>query len=944
MRKLLVLFFLLLGYTGFAQVHPERVSGLPTNELNDLHIDQKGYLWIAHGLGISRYDGSNFISFAHPVQISLRTTDIVEDHHGRIWFHNFSGQVFYIENGNIHLLESYDFKGENQNPRMVLCGNELLITSYKGLFVCNTDNFATRLFPFPQPVPTAIVSLAVLHNEAVVYNNQDWYTYKQGRFLKTALVSSLQLPADNFVSLQPTAYNDTLYLTANPSGILYKLRQENGRLKLLGKQEYHDFISAVSVDKEAWVHTRNQSINLQNGRTINNADLTDVVFGKEGSTWYCSRREGLLVNFRPPLWQQIRFQINKEDYIRSLNAGAGYFFAGTQKGNLYRFETDTSDAGWMLELFNGFGSIDFIRYLKNDLFIVGSSTDTYIVNARERRIVVSLPIKAIQDVDFDGSSFYVATAGGLYVVPYLEQSHEKGAWLQKKREQFSAFNWKDSGAAAYLLFPQGTRSVRFDSFNYYVYAAAKNGLYEVNEKGAHPYLINGKEVFATAVAFRKTILYVATANDGLWMIDGKKVQHFTTANLLASNTIMRIKLTKEHLWLFEKGGIQVLDIYSGRILQNLDFPSVEGANVLDVAEKDDFGYLALAKGVYKVPLNLAVKRPEPKAYLDYVIVKGKDTVLQRSASLSYQQNDIQFYFSSPAFHDPELVSFRYRLEGADNEWQVTAPGERMIRYPALAPGDYEFAFYAVDNNGMQQQELIRFPFSVQKPLWRTGWFILLVNAVLAAIIYLAVKNRVNQKLRLEVMRRNISNDLHDDIGATLSSVNFYIDLARSEKQNADYLGFIKENVNQVIGSLDDLVWSINPKNDTTGQFINRMKDYATPLLKATRIRCHFNYEPRLLDLKLDLLTKRHLYLLFKEMVNNVAKHACCHNCFIELSHAHGKLCLVVKDDGQGFDSAGAGANRNGLSSMQERARKLRGELAIRSAADKGSQVAVTIPL
>src|SRR5829696_10570182 len=110
MRKLLVLFFLLLGYTGFAQVHPERVSGLPTNELYDLHIDQKGYLWIAHGLGISRYDGLNFISYTHPAQVNLRTTDIVEDRHGRIWFHNFSGQVFYIENGSIHLLESYDFK------------------------------------------------------------------------------------------------------------------------------------------------------------------------------------------------------------------------------------------------------------------------------------------------------------------------------------------------------------------------------------------------------------------------------------------------------------------------------------------------------------------------------------------------------------------------------------------------------------------------------------------------------------------------------------------------------------------------------------------------------------------------------------------------------------------------------------------------------------------
>lgn len=944
MGKFAVLFFLLWSYAVFAQRLPVPVSGLPTSELYDLHIDQKGYLWIAHGLGISRYDGLNYISYAHPEQVSLRTTDIVEDPHGRIWFHNFSGQVFYIENGTIHLLESYDFKGENQNPKMVLCGNELLITSYKGLFVCNTDNFTSQLFPFQQAFPTALVSIAMLHNEAVVYNNHDWYIYSKGSFRKTNLVSSLPLPHENFVSLQPAAYRDTLFLSANPSGILYKLKLEQEQLKLLAKQEYHDFITAVSVDGDAWVHTRNQSINLQTGRTISNADLTDVVTGKEGSVWYCSRRQGLLVDYRPSLWQQVHFPLGQEDYVRSLNSNAGYFFAGTQKGNLYRFQTDSSNASWVLELFNGYGSIDFIRYINNDLFIVGSSTDTYIVSTREKRIVVSLPIKAIQDVDFDGSSFYVATAMGLFIVPYLAQPAEKQVWLQQKRKQFPAFNWRDSSAAAYLLLPQATRSVRFDSLNHYVYAATKNGLFELNEKGAHPYLINGREIFATAIAFKKSVLYVSTISDGLWMIDGEKVQHFTTANTLASNTIIRLKLTEGHLWLFEKNGVQVLDIYTGRILQNLDLPRVEGANVLDVAEQGNFGYLATANGVYKVPLKRVVQKAEPKGYLDYVIVNGKDTVQGRSASLSYQQNDVQFYFSSPVFYDPELVSFRYRLNGADDEWKVTAPGERMIRYSALAPGEYEFVFYAVNNNGMQQGGLIRFPLVVQKPLWRTGWFILLVNGLLVMIVYLIIKNRINQKLRLELMRRNISHDLHDDIGATLSSVNLYIDLAQSEKQNSEYLRYIKENVNQVIGSLDDLVWSINPKNDTTEELVNRMQDYAMPLLKAARIQCHFSCDPRLPDLRLDLLTKRHLYLLFKEMVNNVAKHASCRNCYIDFAQHHGKLHLTVKDDGQGFDAAVAGKARNGLASMQERTRKLKGNITIQSVADGGSQVAVTIPL
>jgi signal transduction histidine kinase len=212
------------------------------------------------------------------------------------------------------------------------------------------------------------------------------------------------------------------------------------------------------------------------------------------------------------------------------------------------------------------------------------------------------------------------------------------------------------------------------------------------------------------------------------------------------------------------------------------------------------------------------------------------------------------------------------------------------------------------------------------------------------IVYIIIRNRINQKLRLELMRRSISNDLHDDIGATLSSVNFYIDLAQHDKQNTEYLRHIKDNVNQVISSLDDLVWSINPKNDNTGQFINRMKDYAIPFLKAARIHCHFHYDPKVVNLKLDLLTKRHLYLLFKEVVNNVAKHALCRNCTIELVHDQENLRLVVSDDGKGFNVVEVDGSRSGLFSMQERVRLLNGEMEIRSVKKEGSRVAVTIPL
>ena len=126
------LFLLLLGCRLCAQTQLQPVAGLATQEVYDLLIDKRGFLWVGHELGISRFDGKNFKHFTHPQQASLSMTDLVEDAQGRIWCHNFSGQVFYIENEKIEFYKAYDHAKEPVFPRMVIWGNELIITSVEG--------------------------------------------------------------------------------------------------------------------------------------------------------------------------------------------------------------------------------------------------------------------------------------------------------------------------------------------------------------------------------------------------------------------------------------------------------------------------------------------------------------------------------------------------------------------------------------------------------------------------------------------------------------------------------------------------------------------------------------------------------------------------------------------------------------------------------------------
>jgi hypothetical protein len=924
-----------------AQVPIEKVEGLPTKEIYDLHVDKKGYLWIAHGLGISRYDGLNFIHFTNPELADLRMTDIVEDRQGRIWCHNFSGQIFYIERGKLLLLKSYDYKKENQSPRMALCGDELVITSQSGLFVCSTITLKGNYIPIEKTAGTAI-SLSVTGDKAIIFNHINWYRYQQGAIKKMEADPAIQIEKGNTVSLQPVPDHDTIFLITNPAGTLQKLVLQNDSVKRVAKIEYHDYINSITGDVKVWVNTRNKSMTIDGDIVIKDYNLTDVVTGKEGNTWYGSIKEGLLVSFKPSKWKKIKFPIDKEDFVRSLNVSDGYFFAGTQKGNLVVMKRDNSAPVWKHNMFNGYGSIDFIRFFKNHHFIVGTSTNAYIIDPLQKKIEDELPLKSIIDIDFDKNSLYVATPNGFYVLPFADSSLSLSHWKITKQQQFPFYNWNETTNDPYLIFHQRSQAIRFDKNQQSLFVSTKNGLQQVTQKGIQPFHINDKEVFASSLCYQDPRLYIATINDGLWIKENNSLKHFTTANYLFSNTIVRIKVTENHLWLLENNGIQVFDTKSDSILNHIDLPKIIGTDVFDVAEKNGYAYLTTANGIYKIPMNALVEKRPPLGYVDYVVVNNRDTLLNEGADLSHDKNDIQFFFSSPAFYDPEAVSFKYRLIGDDNHWQTTKPGERMLRFASLPPGSYTFETLAVNKNGLQQEKPVSFHFVILKSWWNHWWFIILINICIVTIIFLIIRNRTDQRLKVELIRRGIASDLHDDIGATLSSINIYTEMAQEEMGENEYLEHIKENVNDTISRLDDLVWSINPKNDTMEQLLYRMQHTALLLLEATGVHCHFNYDKKIVGIKLNLANKRNVYLLFKEMVNNVVKHAQCQNCYINIEYNHPDLELSVMDDGIGFDPAMVNKARNGLENMRYRARRMNGSIQINSSHKKGTKVVVQL--
>jgi two-component system sensor histidine kinase UhpB len=222
-------------------------------------------------------------------------------------------------------------------------------------------------------------------------------------------------------------------------------------------------------------------------------------------------------------------------------------------------------------------------------------------------------------------------------------------------------------------------------------------------------------------------------------------------------------------------------------------------------------------------------------------------------------------------------------------------------------------------------------------------FLVIVVALVLVNRYRIV-HRTKRMLEIERVRNTIARDLHDDIGSTLSSINILSKVALVEKNgNAEnYLQRIGDQSSRMMEDISDIVWSINPHNDSMSQAVTRMREFSAEVLESKNISLNFS-EKLNDDIKLDADKRKNLFLIFKESVNNAAKYSKASRVDISLEKVDHTLVMKVKDDGQGFDETTIKAG-NGLRNLRERAREIEGTIKLTSQAGKGTEIELRLPL
>jgi signal transduction histidine kinase len=313
--------------------------------------------------------------------------------------------------------------------------------------------------------------------------------------------------------------------------------------------------------------------------------------------------------------------------------------------------------------------------------------------------------------------------------------------------------------------------------------------------------------------------------------------------------------------------------------------------------------------------------------------------------LAPSERRVAIGFFAITFASGEHLRYQYRLEGAGTDWSPPST-ERVVHYSELAPGRYRFQVRAVTSATLAGVTPAAMDLVILAPVWQRWWFRAGIVVGLTLLVLVGHRYQVARLLETERVRTRIASDLHDDIGSSLSQIAILSEVARTsagdDPRVAAPLGRIATLSRESVDAMGDIVWAIDPHRDTPTHLAQRMRRLANDLLSARGIEVRFEIsDARHPRLGADV--RREVFLIFKEALHNITRHAQATRVEIVLSIAQHRLELVVQDDGCGFDSARA-RDGQGLRSMVRRAQGLGGTLAVTSADGRGARLGLSVPL
>ena len=915
----------------------------PPNFVNVIREDRAGNIWAGTGGGLFRLDAGDIKGSFHRVELNvpsrsdrvLEVFSLLEDHEGSLWIGTVQGLVRRLPDGRTL---SYSLQPA-QSTDIVWALKEdtegrLWLGHQSGLIVLrplaaeaaqNGDGFAWKTTERKQPNKGSVGEgqslLALAVGEARRFTTEDGLAHNSVRALHRASDGRFWIGTRGGLSV----FDGTMFRTYTTAQGL------SGRVSAL----------AEDGDGNLWVGTqtsgamkisRSGLLSYRETEGLGNADIISIFETKAGELyvisgkWTINRFDGeRFTSVRPNLPQRIIDSSSGRWVI--IRDHLGEWWVATGEG-LYRFP-----------------SVERLEELAK---------------------VQPLAVYTTQDglADNNISRLFEDSHGDIWISSYnppvMLCRWERATatfHLYTEADGLPSFNWanvfdEDAGGHLWIGLHNGGlarfRAGRFD-------------LYGVND-GVPDGLSQG------LYFDRKGRLWIATAGKGTGRIDDPLAEQaraapFTTTEELNSDNLHCFAEDRRgHVYIGTARGVERLDPQSGRIKHFTTADGLVKSEVM-VAFRDrrDTLWFGTREGLSRLVPEPDRQESPPPIFISGLRIAGVPHPVSELGTtevsglvLEAGQNQIEIDFFGLSFSGGANLRYQYLLEGVDREW--SAPTEQRTVNTNLSPGTYRFLVRAVSADGAATPFPASVSFRILRPLWQRWWFLTLFALVAGAIVYAFFRNRMERAIELERVRIRIATDLHDDIGASLTQIAILSEVVnqRINKNGASVsepLQMIAGTSRELVDAMSDIVWAINPRKDHLSDLSQRMRRFASDILSARDIQFRFRApgaDEKNIRLGADL--RREIYLIYKESVNNLAKHSGCAEADLLFQIEKDGLTVIISDDGQGFDverkmnGDHSGMGGHGLLGLSRRAAALGGTYEIKSAPGAGTTVTLKVPL
>ncbi len=955
----------------YAQVLPFQSftiqDGLPSNQVGVLFQDSRGYLWIGTSEGISLFDGTSFTNYSVNEGLAFNAINaIIETKQSprTIYFATNGGGISKWVNGTFQTLTL----GETQKANSV---NSIFEDS-RGNIWCSTD---TALYCFDNLESHSIASSITergFGNIIELENKQLWVSGEDTMFNISPKCEIFQkivlsLPGEAFIRSVATDENH-LWVAAT-DGSFFEIKNNQitirrnfglGPIQFILKEEQHLWLGAahglIKIQRDELQTGVPIVYTKEHGLPEN--FMTAALKDKENELWFGTYNKGITrivdrsISFFPLDGIEL-LSNNQVGAVDSLN-----HLWVTAKNGLWEFQF-TEQQIWQ-NTFHTFSNITDSRYLtsvlldkKNQLWITFANGDieSYSINYTQNNNAELLLADRISSNKFLSQAIPLAMLIDKQGLLWCSFHHLGVAVIEPKTKQLRKLFTSQNGSVG-----NSVRALIEDA----------NGNIWIGDYSAGLGIISSSN-------FENDTIQCFTTEDGLpdnfirsihedesgkiWL--GTRFGGIGIVNYNSSNKTIQVEniITKKErllsnaVWGFaQKDSDRIwFGTHSGMQFMSLENPPSLGMHN-DLIGSQIYGcgftlnsylWAVTHEGIFFYDGTKEI--PDTTYYtvqLKQLIINGTTQSPQREMELSYNQNNVSFEYVSVSLKHGQTMRYSYRLLGVDDSWHQPT-SQREVTYANLKPGFYQFQTKALTSSGIESEPTTLCSLTIVPPFWQRWWFITLMFVSTVTILYVMYKYRVSRLLEIERLRVRIASDLHDDVGSTLTKISVHSELIQSiddkEEMNTS-LKKIGEMSRELVTTMSDIVWSIDARNETIGNLIDRMEEFAHSVLIPKEISVDFQTHGLPTSKKLSVDLRQNIYFIFKEAINNIVKYSEATSVSINLLNNENEFIMKIEDNGKGLQGKRSGTG-HGLRNMRMRAERIHGTIDIGS--EHGTKVTLT---